>query len=511
MEDDGVLAGLEHELEVAADDRLLGPPAVDDAPLLADERDRLVVDLRAACRRPWPRRAPRAARGERLLVPRYEQRARFRDPRPRRNLDDGADGAGAGARRAPGAAPRAGGCGPRRPAASSSSCCPAGAVSSTSSSAELEHGRRQVGEPRRERDPDPRRRRRSARAASACAARSRRRRVAPRARPCGRSGRAAPAGRAPSRRARRARDGASARCRPPPGTRASRPPRRAVCGHAPARPPRLSPGPRRAGRPAPIVRRRRRPGARQAVPASGRRAPPAPRSARRSSGSSVSGSGARKRGSSSSRTTIVCPGGATDAAASAANRRSAAPIRASQARADRGERAPERRLEPAVEPLDSARLEVDDAGRPPARPRSPASSSRAQDLLPRLLGRRRVRLDERELRAGRERLAQPHPRPHPGASAAAVTGPTSGSPCGSRRERRGPQRKRRRASQRRPKLECRGWRRRRSREHMFYTNTCSPVKTTNGSLRCRCCATILRPSVALPPSSPSSSQPGPAR
>ena len=41
VEDDGVLAGLEHDLEVAADDRLLRPPAVDDAPLLAHERDRL--------------------------------------------------------------------------------------------------------------------------------------------------------------------------------------------------------------------------------------------------------------------------------------------------------------------------------------------------------------------------------------------------------------------------------------------------------------------------------------
>src|SRR4051812_27415553 len=36
VEDDDVLAGLEHDLEVAAVDGLLRPPAVDDSPLLAD-------------------------------------------------------------------------------------------------------------------------------------------------------------------------------------------------------------------------------------------------------------------------------------------------------------------------------------------------------------------------------------------------------------------------------------------------------------------------------------------
>src|SRR5581483_747602 len=45
VEDDGALAGLEHDLEVAADDRLLGPPAVEDAPFLAHQRDLPVVDL----------------------------------------------------------------------------------------------------------------------------------------------------------------------------------------------------------------------------------------------------------------------------------------------------------------------------------------------------------------------------------------------------------------------------------------------------------------------------------
>src|SRR5690348_11400680 len=56
-EDDGVLAAFEDDLEVAAVDRLLRPPAVDDAPLLAHDRDALVVH---ALRRPV----------ERLLHPR---------------------------------------------------------------------------------------------------------------------------------------------------------------------------------------------------------------------------------------------------------------------------------------------------------------------------------------------------------------------------------------------------------------------------------------------------------
>ena len=48
-----VLARLEHDVEVAAVDRLLRPPAVDDAPFLAHDRDRLAVD---AHRRPVQRR-----------------------------------------------------------------------------------------------------------------------------------------------------------------------------------------------------------------------------------------------------------------------------------------------------------------------------------------------------------------------------------------------------------------------------------------------------------------------
>jgi hypothetical protein len=44
-EDDRVLSALEDHVEIAPLHRLLGPPAIDDAPLLTDERDRPAVDL----------------------------------------------------------------------------------------------------------------------------------------------------------------------------------------------------------------------------------------------------------------------------------------------------------------------------------------------------------------------------------------------------------------------------------------------------------------------------------
>src|SRR3954453_23905503 len=43
-EDDAVLAGLEHDLEIAAVDRLLRPPAVDDTPFLAHDGDGCALD-----------------------------------------------------------------------------------------------------------------------------------------------------------------------------------------------------------------------------------------------------------------------------------------------------------------------------------------------------------------------------------------------------------------------------------------------------------------------------------
>jgi hypothetical protein len=44
VEDDDVLATLEHDVEVASIDGFLRPPAVDDAPLLADQLDRQAID-----------------------------------------------------------------------------------------------------------------------------------------------------------------------------------------------------------------------------------------------------------------------------------------------------------------------------------------------------------------------------------------------------------------------------------------------------------------------------------
>jgi hypothetical protein len=61
VEDDRVLATLEDELEIAADDGILRPPPVDDAPFLPHERDGAVVHLerRPVCVRLDPRGARR--------------------------------------------------------------------------------------------------------------------------------------------------------------------------------------------------------------------------------------------------------------------------------------------------------------------------------------------------------------------------------------------------------------------------------------------------------------------
>ena len=109
-------------------------------------------------------------------------------------------------------------------------------------------------------------------------------------------------------------------------------------------------------------------------------------------------------------------------------------------RADRGERALQRRVEAAVQPLDPARLEVRDAERGRL-DREACVLERADDLLPGLLGRGRVGLDEHELRARRERLAEPHlrpdarpppPPPSPGRAAALRRAPARAPPGAAR-------------------------------------------------------------------------------
>ena len=44
VEDHDVLAALEDDVEIAAVDRLLGPPAIEHAPLLSDQLDPEAVD-----------------------------------------------------------------------------------------------------------------------------------------------------------------------------------------------------------------------------------------------------------------------------------------------------------------------------------------------------------------------------------------------------------------------------------------------------------------------------------
>ena len=82
-------------------------------------------------------------------------------------------------------------------------------------------------------------------------------------------------------------------------------------------------------------------------------------------------------------------------------------------RPDRGERPPERRLQPAVQPFHSSRVEVDDTGAVRL-DRESGILEPPQDLLPRLFGRGRVLLDQLERRAGRERLREAHPGTDPG-------------------------------------------------------------------------------------------------
>ena len=81
-------------------------------------------------------------------------------------------------------------------------------------------------------------------------------------------------------------------------------------------------------------------------------------------------------------------------------------------RADGGEGAPKRRLHAAVKTFDATRLEVD-AAEVARLDREAAVLEPPQDLLPGLLGRGRVLVDEDELRARGERLPHAHARLDP--------------------------------------------------------------------------------------------------
>ena len=77
MVHDSVLAGFEHDVEVAPVHGLVGPPAIDHAPFLAHERDVLPVDaarqpvgMRLDQRGSWAIQSSRIPEARALLVPR---------------------------------------------------------------------------------------------------------------------------------------------------------------------------------------------------------------------------------------------------------------------------------------------------------------------------------------------------------------------------------------------------------------------------------------------------------
>ena len=121
-------------------------------------------------------------------------------------------------------------------------------------------------------------------------------------------------------------------------------------------------------------------------------------------------------------------------------------------RPDRRQRPLQRRLDAPVEPFDPARLEVDAAERRRLDP-EPRVLEPLEELLPLVLRGRRVLLDERELRAERESLSQPHPRLHARRLGRSRNGAEHGLLPRPRPERRGPKRERRPLPKGRPQLE----------------------------------------------------------
>ena len=132
------------------------------------------------------------------------------------------------------------------------------------------------------------------------------------------------------------------------------------------------------------------------------------------------------------------------------------PLRSADARvprrSDSGERPLQRRLEAAVEALDSARLEVDatDSG---GFDRETGVLEPLQELLPFVLRGRRILLDERKVGAERERLPQPHPGLHARSLGGRRHRPEQRLLPRRRPKRSRPKRERRPLPQRRPQLE----------------------------------------------------------
>src|SRR5439155_16774096 len=119
-------------------------------------------------------------------------------------------------------------------------------------------------------------------------------------------------------------------------------------------------------------------------------------------------------------------------------------------RADGGERPPERPLEPAVQTLDPGSLEID-TPRLRGLDRESRVLEPAQDLLPGLLGARRILLDKGERGARRQRLPHAHPRPDAGRLSRGRDRPDQRLGPFDGRERSGPKRERGPSLERRPK------------------------------------------------------------
>ena len=101
------------------------------------------------------------------------------------------------------------------------------------------------------------------------------------------------------------------------------------------------------------------------------------------------------------------------------------------------ERAAERRVEASGEPLDATGLEVCTAGLG-GLDREPGALQAAKDALPLVLDSRGVLLHEHEPRAGREGLAEAHPRPDARPLRCGGARPDGVTLAGARRERRRP-------------------------------------------------------------------------
>lgn len=149
-------------------------------------------------------------------------------------------------------------------------------------------------------------------------------------------------------------------------------------------------------------------------------------------------------------------------------------------RADRCDRALERRLHTSVEPLDPSRLEDDSALLDRIDGETCIFES-PQDPFPLPLDDSRIAVDEYKRRARGKRLPQSHPRPHAGCFRSACNRAEERFLAFLRSERRRDERQPRPRAQCRSQLEPWNEEARDHGEHMFYTNIRSPVKLAHAT------------------------------